>query len=894
MSKKAKQPAGNIAGKKSLAYKILLWGLSIFLVFVVSLIGIAAFYEKGIGALVINELKKSLKTELEVESAELSLIWSFPKASVTLKNVKLKGLEKKNPRELLSAEGISLRCSMLGLIFGSYKFDQIEIKNAKLFVYQDINGLVNYDVFKSENEQTESTKLDLSILNAKMTDVSLEYIDEKLKHKIKIKISTSSFSGNFTDDRYDLDSKSTIITENISIGDDEFLKNKELSYNAVIDINNKTKRYNIKKLELTVEGNKFETEGNFSLLKEGFHLDISMESDKARLGSLIKLLPASFEANLGGFESNANLNFDAKFNGLYSANSLPKSDIKFGLKNGRVTHPLLAGYIKEVSFDVSFNHKGGSNKRDGIFKLDNFKAELGGNPIDLKMTMTGTQNPLIDFTFNGIIPMKSVYGFFGTSASKGQGNIKIDELALKGNLEDIINPRKISRVELSGAMSFDNAGIVMNDVPLVFKEGNIELRDNVLSIKNLQLKSKETDMLMEGSFRNLLPVLFSDSTNSRQAELGFEATIKSGKIDADELMEAFTTKAERPGNSELTKEEFKDSIAVVKNEKREFVTQFLNGTIKAEAAEIKYGKIVARDFKGQLVFENNILKIMGVRADVFKGNVGLNAKVFFEKETQFLAFFDCEKVNMYDLLEETDNFGQTTLTSKNLRGSLNSIVKINAFWDSTGTFLDKKLNVIADVTLTKGELIDFELMKSLGKYVKMKDLERIKFNELKNQFIIENRSFIIPAMFIQSNAINLTMGGKHSFDQDFDYKFKINAGQVVAQKMKKHNPNLAMIPAKQKGIFNIYCTVSGNVTKEQYNYKVGKKHGKKQLASDLKTDSNQLSNVLKAEFEKSDLFRAANSVVDPANITKKISKVSEPEDWDDIPDGKEEDFIEGF
>ena len=66
------------------------------------------------------------------------------------------------------------------------------------------------------------------------------------------------------------------------------------------------------------------------------------------------------------------------------------------------------------------------------------------------------------------------------------------------------------------------------------------------------------------------------------------------------------------------------------------------------------------------------------------------------------------------------------------------------------------------------------------------------------------------------------------------------------------------------------------------------------MASNLKTDSNQLSNVLKAEFEKSDLFRAANSVVDPANITKKISKVSEPEDWDDIPDSKEEDFIEGF
>jgi hypothetical protein len=188
--------------------------------------------------------------------------------------------------------------------------------------------------------------------------------------------------------------------------------------------------------------------------------------------------------------------------------------------------------------------------------------------------------------------------------------------------------------------------------------------------------------------------------------------------------------------------------------------------------------------------------------------------------------------------------------------------------------------------MKKGELINFELMKSLGAYVKMKDLNHIKFNELKNQLYIRKKELVIPAMFIQSNAINLLLAGKHGFNQDFDFKMKINAGQVVAQKMKKYNAKLPLIPAKQKGLFNIYCSVYGNIEKEEYNYKLGKKHAKKQLESDLKLMTNQVNNSLKAEFEKSDLFNGKNAVVDAESITEKINKTIEPEAWED--DGNED------
>jgi uncharacterized protein involved in outer membrane biogenesis len=150
--------------------RLFIWLFVITGISILILIGIAAFYEKTVGNLIIAELKKSLKTELNVESARLSLIWSFPNASVSLKNVSLKG-NGKSGKELIKADEISLSCGILGLFTGQYKFDRIEIKNAKLFVEIDKNGKANYDIFKTNNEkEQESTKMDLSIKNAQFRD----------------------------------------------------------------------------------------------------------------------------------------------------------------------------------------------------------------------------------------------------------------------------------------------------------------------------------------------------------------------------------------------------------------------------------------------------------------------------------------------------------------------------------------------------------------------------------------------------------------------------------------------------------------------------------------------------------------------------------------------------
>merc|ERR1712098_807706 len=134
----------------------------------------------------------------------------------------------------------------------------------------------------------------------------------------------------------------------------------------------------------------------------------------------------------------------------------------------------------------------------------------------------------------------------------------------------------------------------------------------------------------------------------------------------------------------------------------------------------------------------------------------------------------------------------------------NAKILIEAFWDEKGIFLDDKLKVLAGIGIAEGELKNFELLENFSTLVNIKDLKNVKFTNMQNFLEVRKRRLHIPAVFIQSNALNLTISGEHSFDQEIQYNIKVNAGQVVVNKFKRHDPSLSPKKARRKGWFNLY------------------------------------------------------------------------------------------
>ena len=174
-----------------------------------------------------------------------------------------------------------------------------------------------------------------------------------------------------------------------------------------------------------------------------------------------------------------------------------------------------------------------------------------------------------------------------------------------------------------------------------------------------------------------------------------------------------------------------------------------------------------------------------------------------------------------EVFRQMEDFGQEVLSYRHLDGTLNSKMVVSAEWDKEGNFDYEDLRVLADVSATNGELNNFGMLEEFSSYVKIRDLQSIRFVDMRNWFEIKNQRIYIPVMLIQTNAMNMLLSGEHSFENKFDYNIKINAGQVLFSKFKKHNPNLDPQPAKTNGLFNLHYNAYGNL--DDYQVKSDKR-----------------------------------------------------------------------
>lgn len=854
-------------------------GLTIALL-LVSLISLAAIYEREIGSMVLKAINKQLKTELIVEEPKLSLIWKFPQAAVYLNNVKIDGVGgSKEP--LMNVGSISLQCGIAGLFTGNYDFTSVHIKNGTINISIDRKGNPNYAVWISDSTSTETeateTSLNLAISNAILTQVNINYSDKSSSDKVKIEVSEANFNGNFSNTQFSLNSYAEIFAHEISLNGTRYVDSKRLAYDGMLDIDLEKGDYNFNKIQLFAEDNSFEINGGIKGTKKGQEYGIKIHSLNAELFSLLQLLPESVKEQIGPLKSHGDLAFEAHINGLQTARKSPILDVNLILANGRLSHPDMANNLKSVNFNLKFNSGNGINPNTAHLSIKEFNATLNQQPIKLYFGMKGYDNPLLNMGFNGKIAMRGLFGLLGDKVSAGDGLLSVNQLNIQGYLNDMTSMARIPRVSVKGDVSFEETQLRINDIDATVESGRVQLQNNTVVISDLVFRTPKSQLALNGQFRNVLPVLLSDSLNSHEAELEFKGALHSEFLDIDELSKlggGYT--AEELAQVDAME---KDSLIQETYERRALRTQYLKGSFITNIVGLKYDKFVANNFNGELAFDNNILKLKGVKVDAMDGSFELNSKVYFYKEPKIEAFIDCKSIDLYRMFDETNNLGQAVLTKENIRGRMDALVKLNIPLDSLGNLKIDALYALADVRVREGELIKVGMLEEFSKVIKLRDLEHIVFSEMTNQFKIERQVFHMPAMFLQSNAMNLVVAGTHGFDQNFDYKFKINAGQVLTSKFKKFNPKRKALKAKKQGLFNIYARVYGNIDKEDYQYKIGEASVKKALNYELNRQLPLIANTLQKEFNTN-----AEQLATPFERKINVQAIKEPDAWKDIPE----------
>jgi hypothetical protein len=448
---------------------------------------------------------------------------------------------------------------------------------------------------------------------------------------------------------------------------------------------------------------------------------------------------------------------------------------------------------------------------------------------------------------NGMLNLPKV-----TDAS---GEVEVKNVAFKGRYADMMELRRDSLALLAqGEVVFDDAAVKVNGEQVLIDRGRVYLKNDSVFVEDVVINGPDSDLTFNGSAAHVIPYLLSDTTQQK-VKLEFALDMRANNLDLDRLL-AISDVTEAQAEAENTT---LDSLIIEQNQQRERITDLLKGVITLHVGKLNYELVEGSDFTGELTLDNNALDIKG-SAKGMNGGIDLDGTFLFHDRPSLVARVDCKDINVKEFFREMENFGQEVLQDQHIRGALTAKFAIYAFWDETGNFLMNDLRVLADATINNGELIGFKMLENFSTFVKLQDLRHIKFVTLQNFIEVREGKLYLPAMFIQSNAMNLTVSGEHAFAGDLKYNVKVNAGQVLVNRIKGHDAALKPQKARKNGFFNLYYAISG--TTDELSYK----SAKKEVKSDFEFSEKRKQEIAQALKEE---------------LGSNVRKLEEPTEWKD-------------
>lgn len=838
------------------------------------------FKQEDVGELVMKELRKTLRTEMKVGHVRLTIIQTFPYASILLEDVELRDLTGK--MSLLSAKRVSCQLGLRRLLEGHYEINGIRIEDAELILFTDKKGRNNWDVaIPSDSQDTTSVPLDLHIQKAQLSQVRIIILNEKTRTEAAFRINEMSLSGDFANTEFRVQSKADLYCGHIVHGRKRYLPKKSVQYDADLDIDLEKGNYKINDFELTAEGNRFALQGWLETTDfiEG-NMELALEGEDLNIGQMLKLLPADLGKDLGKIGSSTSLSLQASAKGWFGKHALPHILADMTLERGDLEHPQLTGKLEDVGFSLNFDSGQEPDGSKSVLKLKDFSAKLDHQPLDLVMEVRGLKDPWILARMNGKLNVAYIHALLNERFTDGGGTIDLQNIRLEGRVSELMSAKEGSKASLSGGLVLANIALKGDDgLDIKIPSGQFLFDKERITFSNFKLRTPWADVTAQAEVTKFLPHLLApDSLRHKLLPIEIKATTNSASLDAGKLAAFFGKNTDQSAPKKTTETEAKAAAPAS--------MPSLNVLLKLNISEIKYQKVLAKGNSVNVVFTKNGLELKDLKTQVFGGAITADATYVPSANAQLSLTANLFNIDAERALREMDDFGQTNLTHKQLKGKLSTALSVKAFWDEKQVLQTDKLSVTADVNIKDGELQQWEMLKSLSTFVKLKDLERVVFSEIKNKFELSNGVLFMPAMTIRSNAFVLTVAGKHSLNQDMDYFLRINAGQVLMNKFKAHNPSYEPLPDRKKGLFNIHVHLFGNLTKG-YDFELSKSAVNQYLDNEEALRNKEFEVVEEQKLQDSPSKKSPNKPTEPKEYGEKKeleTPIDEPEFLEFEPD----------
>ncbi|MEP7094811.1 MAG: AsmA-like C-terminal region-containing protein [Flavobacterium sp.] len=800
----------------------------VIVVFIAALFAIPYFFKDQIKNKITEAINESVDAKVSFADADLSLFKNFPNATVGIEKLVIINKAPFEGDTLISLGELNLKMSIKELFKGKdepMSIEGISSQNGLINIIFNKDGVGNFDIALKDKKETKtddkSKPLSLKIQNYKIENFTFRYIDQGSKIKMVIDSLNHEGTGDFTNSKLDLTTKSTA---KVSLDMDKvnYMKNISLTLDAVLGIDLAQSKYTFKENKALINQLPLEFDGFIQMVEAGQIYDLKFKTPTSSFTNFLGLIPSAYASGLNGVKTTGDFTITGFAKGQLTDTTVPKFNIAIASNNASFQYPNLPKSVQNIVIDTKIINETGI-LNDTYVNLDKLSFKIDQDVFSAKANIKNiTVNPIVDAALKGTINLANL--------SKAYP-IKLDK-PLAGILKaDVTTNFDMASVEKSQYENIKNAGTMSlsgfkytddNNKSMNISTALVEFNPSKINLKQFNATTGKSDMSINGTLENFYGFMF------KKQELKGNFNMSSNQLAVDDFMTS--------GEPATAKTEAKPTEAMK-------IPAFLNCTLNAKANTVLYDNLKLTAVSGKLLIKDEKATLENFKTSIFGGTIGLNGAVSTKtKVPTFDMALGFNQVDIAQTFTQLDMMKKIAPLAGIINGKLNSTIKLNGNLDAKELTPDLKSltgDLFGQLLSTTINAKNSTLLKELGSKIKFIDVNKLNLDNLKMALSFENGKVNVKPFDIKYQDIKATIGGTHGFDQIMNYNIKLD---VPAKYLgTEANSFLAKLsPADAAKLQNI--PISGMITGN---------FSKPKVALDTKTAvSNLTTQVVNQQKEK--------------------------------------------
>jgi hypothetical protein len=523
----------------------------------------------------------------------------------------------------------------------------------------------------------------------------------------------------------------------------------------------------IRKGDLAFEGIRFSIAGKIT---PDNILGLDLNGENIDLAKFRKYLPEEYSKQFTGYALSGILKFNSRITGKVSGVTHPHIELEGNLENGAISSPETGMNIRDINFNSLYSNGLKNSQETGMISIKNLHAKVGSGDYSGNLLIRNLINPVTELELKGrIFPgeLKQMFDIKDITAASGSFDLDL-RLTTDFRPHDSITVSDIISMKPDASIRFNSLSIGFrkfnHDINNI--NGDIIIAGDIRA-RNLTMIYEGQKITVNGEFRNL-----PEWAAGKNVKLNADAEIQFNKLDP------LTFTGKTSGN---------EKVGMKKN-KAFIMPRDLLLNIRLRIDSLKYQSMPVSELTASFVYRPGLLTFNSFKMNTLDGIISGNGFIAQNNDKAIICkgLFSITDINIKKTFVTFRNFGQDFIKAENLAGDLTGSLTLLLPLDSLLRPQIKSVVAEGRYIVDNGSLLDFEPVRELSSFIELSELENIRFEKLENDFFIRNNCIYIPQMDVKSSAADISLNGKHNFDNSYEYHLKVRLSELLSKKRKKN------------------------------------------------------------------------------------------------------------